>query len=134
LRVDVIRRDRRDPAPIVDARLDQTRQDAGTEIGRSLDVHRRRKQQSRDRNRPQMVFERGRRRMGHAGSRFRPEILDDDFLDVPMRVVELAQSKKRVDALFARFADADQNARGEWYASLAGGAYTRESRARMLVE
>jgi len=48
-------------------------------------------------------------------------------------VVQLAQSKKRVDALFARLADADQNARGEWHASFAGCADAREPRARMLV-
>ena len=63
LRIDVIRRDRRHAAPIVDARIDQARQRVRTEIGRSLDVHRRRKQQSRDRNRPQVVREAWRRPM-----------------------------------------------------------------------
>src|SRR5262249_16572243 len=51
--------------------------------------------------------------MRHARSRLRSEILDDDFLDVAVTVVELAQSKQRVDPLFTCFADADQDARGE---------------------
>ena len=71
--------------------------------------------------------------MRHAGSRFRPEILDDDFLDVSITVVERAQSKQRVDPFLARLSDADQNARGERHALLAGGTDAREPPARVLI-
>ena len=71
--------------------------------------------------------------MGHAGSSFRPEILNDDLLDMAITFVELAQGKQRVDPLVARFADADQNARGERHALFAGGLDACQPRARMLI-
>src|SRR5262249_22228319 len=59
--------------------------------------------------------------------------LNDDFLYVPISVVERAQRKQRVDPLFARFADADQNARGERHALFAGRSDARQPRPRMLI-
>ena len=39
------------------------------------------------------------------------EILHDDFLDVAVRAVQIAQCQQRLDALAPRLADADQDAR-----------------------
>ena len=47
----------------------------------------------------------------HARSGFRPEVLDDDFLNVAVAIVEIANREERVDALVARLADADQQTR-----------------------
>ena len=49
---------------------------------------------------------------------FGAEILDDDFLDVAVALVQLAQRQQRLDALAPRLADADQDAGGERHALL----------------
>ena len=56
-----------------------------------------------------------RMRIGGLGA----EILDDDLLDVTVALVQLANRQERVDPLFERFADADEDAGGERDAKLA---------------
>ena len=57
-----------------------------------------------------MVVEIGFGRIGHAGPGLGPEVLDDDFLDMAVAVVQIAQRQQRLDALAPGLADADQDA------------------------
>ena len=131
--IDVVRRDRRNPAPVVDPGSDHPAQRTGTEIGRRLDVHVRLEDQTRHGDGPEMVLDLRRCDLLHARAGLGPEILDDDFLDMTVRVVQVAQRKQRVDALLARFADADQNPRRERHAALAGQTHGFEARGGNLV-
>src|SRR5674536_229521 len=81
LGVDVVRRQWRDPAPVVDAGTQQQRVLAGEEIRRGLDAHARAKSQSGDRDRGGQVGQLGVRHRPHRGVRLGPEVLHDDFLD-----------------------------------------------------
>ena len=47
-------------------------------------------------------------RIGHARAGLGAEVLDDDFLDVAVALVDVADGQQRLDALGARLADADQ--------------------------
>ena len=113
LRVDVVGGHRRHPAPIVDPGGDHLLERVGHQIGRRLDVHVGPEDQPGNRDRPQMVGEVGLGRRRHAGLGLGAEILDDDFLDVPVALVEVAQRQHRLDALYPCLADADQDPRGE---------------------
>ena len=61
------------------------------------------------------------------------EILDDDFLDMAVALVQIAQRQQRVDPLGARLADADQDAGGERHVELARRLDRGEPRRRGLV-
>ena len=98
-RVDVIRRHRRHATPVVDAGADELLQRSQPQIGRRLDVHGRPEHQPGDGNRPQMILERGLRRVSHPGAGLGPEVLDDDLLDVAVAIVKIAQGKESLDAL-----------------------------------
>ena len=132
-RINVVGGDGRNPAPIVDAGFNEPVQRAGAQIGRRLDVHVRRKYQPRHRDGPQMLLGRRRGRFGHAGSRLGPEVLHDDFLDMPMGVVQVAKRQQRFDSFAAGLADADEDARGEGHALLPRHADGCEARRRVLV-
>ena len=125
--------DRRNAAPIVDARFDQPAQPTGAQIGRRLDIHVGREDQARHRDGPKMLFDRGRGDLGHPGSRLGPEILHDDFLDMSMGVVQVAQCQQCLDPFAPRLADADENAGGEGHPLLPRHADAREPRHRILV-
>ena len=119
-RVDEIGCHRRYPAPVVDAGIDEPRQHAGAQVGRRLNVHLRPQHQSRRGGRPEQVLQGGLGRAGHPGLRLGPEVLDDDFLDVAVLVVQVAHGEQGVDPFLAGFADPDQNARSEGHARFAG--------------
>ena len=87
----------------------------------------------RDRDRPEELFERRLGRLGHPRSRLRPEVLNDHLLHVPVRVGELANREQRVDALFARLADTDEQARRERDSLLPGRHDRLEPAGRQLV-
>ena len=70
-------------------------------------------------------------RIGMPG--FRAEVLDDDLLDVPVALVEIADREQRLDALRVGLADADENARGEGDRQLAGERDGPEAPSRHLV-
>ena len=89
--IDEIRRHRRHTAPIIDAGVDQRRQAARAEIGRRLNVHLGTKDQACGGDGPTEFIEIGLGRIGHAGARLGAEILDDDFLDMAMPVMDVAQ-------------------------------------------
>ena len=63
-----------------------------------------------DRDAPQQLLRVGGRRIGHERARLGHEILDDDFLDVPVALVQRTNGEQRLDALGTRLADTDQNA------------------------
>ena len=67
-------------------------------------------QQPRDRDRPEVVVERGLRRLGHLGAGLGAEVLHDHLLQVTVALVQLAQREQRLDALAPRLADADEDA------------------------
>ena len=115
----MVRGDRRDPAPIIDARRDQPRIDAGREVGGRLDIHRRTQDEARRGEAPKQVVKIGLRRPGELGAGLGAEVLDDDFLNVPELPMQIADGEERFEALGARFADADQNAGREGHAQFA---------------
>ena len=69
----------------------------------------------------------------HAGVRLGTEILDDDLLDVPIALVQIAQRQQCFDALASRLADPDQDAGGERDFGLAGCRDGGEPHGRHLV-
>ena len=93
LRIDVIRGDRRDPAPIIDPRRDQPRIDARRQVGGRLDIHRRAQDQARRGEAPEQVVEIGLRRAGELGAGLGAEVLDDDFLNMPELPVQIADGE-----------------------------------------
>ena len=72
-------------------------------------------------------------RVGHLRAGFGTEILDDDFLDVAVALVQRAQRQQRFDPLAPGFADADQDAAGERHGGFACRSDCREPSRRMLV-
>ena len=73
------------------------------------------------------------RRLGHARIGLGAEILDDDFLDMAVPLVGIANGEQRLDALQPRLADADQNARRERDLRPARGFQRGEADRRHLV-
>ncbi len=133
LGIDVIRRDRRDAAPVVDAGLDQARARAGAQVGRGLDARRCAEQDARHGDGPQMLLEGGLGRHRHVRARLGAEILHDDLLQVAVALVQRAQGEQRLDALLPRLADADEDAAGEGNRRLARRRDGRQAHGRMLV-
>ena len=93
-RIDMVARDRRHAAPVVDPGGDHLGECCGVQIGRRLDVHFRPEDQPGNGNRPQMLVEAGLGRVGHPRARLGAEILDDDFLDVAIALVQLTQRQQ----------------------------------------
>ena len=112
LGIDMIERDRRNPAPIVNPRSDQFNQSLAIEIGRGLDGNLVGQHDTRGGNNAQEIVLAGFGRAGHFGARLGAEVLDDDFLQMAMRQMDIAQGQQRFDALAGRLANADQHAAG----------------------
>ena len=83
-RIDVIRRHRRHAAPVVDAGANELLIDPRRQIGRCLDMHIRRQDQPGRGNGPQQVEQVGLIGIRQLGIRLGPEVLHDNFLDVPI--------------------------------------------------
>ena len=138
-RVDEIRRHRRNAAPIIDAGADQPRQagtatgPAGAEIGRRLDIHLGAEDEARRSDGPTQIVEIGLGRIGHAGARLGPEILDDDFLNMVVPRMNFPDRQQRLDALQTALADADQDAGGKGNRRLAGETQGFQPDRRALV-
>ncbi len=64
---------------------------------------------------------------------FGPEILDDDLLQVPVALVQVAQGEHRLDALKPGLADADQDAGGERHRRLSRRSDRLETQSGILV-
>ncbi len=133
LGVDVIGREGRDTAPVVQPRRDEVLVAVGGEVRRRLDVDVAAEEEAGHGHRANQVE---RARLGpsaHRDRRLRPEVLDDDLLDVPVPIVGVANGQERGDALGVGLADADQDARGERDAELAGQGDGLEPAGRHLV-
>jgi len=113
LGVHVVERDRGNAAPVVDPSLDQNAVFAGGQVWRGLDVHLGAKQNAGDGDGPQKFVEVGLGGLGHPRARLGAEVLDDDFLDVAVLPMQVAQRQDRLDPLFPRLANTDQDAGGE---------------------
>src|SRR5216117_99233 len=113
LGVDVVGRERRDAAPVVEPRGEQARVDARREIRRCLNVHLGPEQEPCDGERTEQVRERRLRLISHRDARLRAEVLDDDLLDMTVPLVEVADRGEGVHPLALGLADADENARRE---------------------
>ena len=114
LRVDVIGRQRRHPAPVVDPGADQ-RQAFGArhQIRRRLDAHLGSQHQPGDGHRRQKLLDAGVGHRGHRGVFLGPEVLHDHFLDVPELLVRPADRVHGLGALGQVLADTDQQPGGE---------------------
>ena len=108
-------------------------QRAGAQIRRRLNVHLRRKDKPGNRDRPQMLLERDRRHASHARPGLRTEVLDDDFLQMTVGLVQRAQRQQRFHALATRLADSNQDAGRERNTLLARDANRLQSNGRHLV-
>ena len=64
--------------------------------------------EARGRDGPEQLLAVGGRRPGHDRARLGHEILDDDFLNVAVALVQVLDRMQRLDALFPGLADADQ--------------------------
>ena len=133
LGVDVIRRDGRDAAPVVDARVEQDREVVVGEVRRRLHVHLRAEQDPRDGDRPEVLLERRVGMLGHPRARLRAEVLDDHLAQVPVLVGKGTQREQRVDPLLPRLADPDQDPARERDRELAREAHRLEPARRHLV-
>ena len=60
-----------------------------------------------------MIVERRFGMFRHPRARLGPEILDDDFLNMAILAMQVADGDQRVDLFVAGFADADQQPGGE---------------------
>ena len=133
LRIDVIRAYGRHAAPVIDTRIDQSALLIRRQIWRRLDIHGRAEQQSRNGNGPTHFLCRRGRHGGHAGSRLRLEVLDDQFLDMTMNFVQIADRQQGVDPLHPRFTDTDQQPSGEGNTLLPCETEGFKARGRVLV-
>ena len=93
LRIDVIRGDGRDPAPIIDPRRNQPRIDARRQVGRRLDIHRGAQDQARGGEAPEQIVQIGLRGAGELGAGLGAEVLNDDLLNMPETAVQIADGE-----------------------------------------
>ena len=131
--IDVIERDGADPAPVVDPRLDDLRKALVVEVGRHLYRYLGRQDQARGGNHAQEVGLASLGRGGHLRARLGAEVLDDDFLDVPVRGVHVADREQRFDSLARSLADADQHAGCHRHARAARRFERGDAQGRHLV-
>ena len=133
LGVDVVDRDRRDAAPVVDAGVEQARKVVVGEVRRRLHRDVGRQQQPRRRDRPEMVVEARLGMRRHAGTRLGAEVLHDHLLQVAVPLVQLAQGLERLDPLRPRLADPDQDPARERDPQLAGQVDRLQAAGGLLV-
>ncbi len=132
LGIHVVGRDRRDPAPVVDAGGQQGRQVVG-EVGRRLHVDLGRQHQPGHGDGPLQVLGRAGGRLGHGRPRLGQEVLDDDLLDVAVPGVGLGDGPQRGQLPGPVVADAHQDPGGEGDGQLAGRLEGGQAPGRVLV-
>ena len=128
-----IRRQRRDAAPIVDARGDELCQHAGAEVRWRLNIHLRSEQDTSNRNGPEQIIQIRLRRFCHLGVGLGAKVLNDDFLQVPIGKVQIAQRKQGFDSLATCFSDSNQYSGCERHTRFAGFLNSRQTHIRTLV-
>ena len=93
LGVDVVGRDRRDAAPVVDAGVEQHAEVVG-QVGRGLEVDVRGQDQAGQGDGLEVVVGRARRRPVHGRAGLGQEVLDDDLLDVAVASMRRRRSPR----------------------------------------
>ena len=133
LGIDVVVRDRRDAAPVVDAGVEQFGEARLAQVRRHLDAGFGAENHPRCGGGPQKVVEGCVLGAAHARVRLRPEVLHDDFLQMAVMLVGVLQRDERRDALEAGLADADQDPRSERHARAPSRIDRFEPHRRQLV-
>ena len=132
--VDVVGGQRRDTTPVVHPGAQQRETFGGRhQVGRGLDAHVRPQHQPGHRDACQELVEVGVRRGRHRGAVLGPEVLHDDFLDVPKFLVHLTDRVQGVGPLGQGLTDPDQQAGGERDGQPAGVGQGAQSHGRVLV-
>src|SRR5439155_10967335 len=108
--INVIARNRRNAAPIVYARLEHQVMIVRVEIRRNLNVHLATQNEACRRNGARNLHRAWFCATRHSRAGLGSEILNDDFLNMAVGVVQLSNCKQAVDALLARFVYYDQDA------------------------
>ena len=132
--VHVVGRDGRDPAPVVDPRIEEPGPLGGIgEVRRRLhaDVRAEHDPRRGDRREERLVVGLGSR--VHRGAGLRPEVLDDDLLDVVVPPVDLADREQGRRPLARVLADADEDPRRERDGEAAGVFDRAQAHRRDLV-
>ncbi len=119
LGVHVVGGDGGDPAPVVDARLEQHPEVVG-QVGRRLQVDVHGQDQPGQGDGVEVLVAGAGSGPEHRRARLGQEVLDDDLLHVAPAGVGLGDGGQRVDAVLAGLADADEDAGGERDGQLAG--------------
>ena len=132
LRVDVIGGDRRDAAPVGDARRQQVAEVVG-QVGRRLDGHVVGQDQPGERDRLQVGVVGARLRAPHGGAALGQEVLDDHLLHVAVTVMRFGDGNECVNPVGAGFADTDEDAGGERDRQLASPVQGGQTPGRHLV-
>ena len=133
LRVDVIRGQRGDAAPVVDAGPQDQVVLRADQVGRRLDAGLGAEDEPGHGDRGGQVVEFGVRGVAHLGVRLGPEVLHDDFLDAPVLPGDLADGEDRLGPFGHPLADADEDARGERDVAAAGVLQHPEPDGGILV-
>ncbi len=133
LGIHVVFAERRDPAPVVNSGVQKKFDLIRRQIRRRLHVHRRSQHQPRGRNCAYHVVGVGLGRVGHRDFRLGAKILDDDFLDVAVTLVRVANCSDTLRALDDRFADTEQDAGRERDLQRAGVVYHLNTQRGIFV-
>ena len=132
LGVDVVGRDRRHPAPVVDAGVEQRGELVG-EVRRCLHVDLGREHEAGRRDGPLQILGRAGVGLRHGRARLGEEVLDDDLLHVAVPGVRGGDRPQGGELAGAVVADADQDPRREGDGELAGRLERGEPAGRLLV-
>ena len=133
LGVDVVRGQRGDAAPVVDAGPQDQLVLRADQVGRRLDAGLGPEDEPGHGDRGGQVVEFGVGDVAHLGVRLGPEVLHDDFLDAAVLAGDLADGEDRLGALGPGLADADQDAGGERDVAAAGVLQDAQAHGRVLV-
>src|SRR5439155_14943990 len=110
LGVHVVRRERRDPAPVVDTGIEESEPLLRIrEVRRRLDADVWPEDEPCDRNRGEELLFLWFGREPHGRACLRAEVLDDDLLHVAVPPMEVADREEALAALTRRFPDPDQD-------------------------
>ena len=118
--VDVVRGQRGDAAPVVDAGPQDEVVLRADQVRRRLDAGLGAEDEPGHGDRRGQVIEFGVRHVAHLGVRLGPEVLHDDFLDAAVLARDLPDGEDRFGPFGQRLADADEDARGERDVAAAG--------------
>ena len=133
LGVDVVRGERGDAAPVVDAGPQDQVVLRADQVGRRLDAGLGPEDEPGDGDRGGQVVEFGVGNVAHLGVRLGPEVLHDDFLDAAVLAGDLTDGEDRLGALLRGLADADEDAGGERDVAAAGVLQDAQPDRRVLV-